>query len=73
MQIIHKNKQKIKKIFLILQHRTLKSTVVQYNSWLLNNISYVTTAFMLTSGHPGLETKTLYYCTLYSTQKHSHS
>ena len=34
-QIIHKNKQtqKIKKTFLILQYSTLKSTVVQYNSW----------------------------------------
>ena len=33
---VHKNKQsqkKIKKAFLILQHSTLKSTVVQYSSW----------------------------------------
>ena len=34
MQVIDKNKQtqKIKKMFLILQYSTLKSTVVQYNS-----------------------------------------
>ena len=33
-QIIHKKQtQEIKKIFLILQYSTLKSTVIQYNSW----------------------------------------
>ena len=29
--------------------------------------SYITTAFTLASGHPELETKILYHCTLYNT------
>ena len=42
-----------------------------------SSTSYITASFTLASGHPGLEIKILYYCTLYSTvqystQKHSH-
>ena len=34
MQVIHKKQtQKIKKTFLIVQYSTVKSAVVQYNSW----------------------------------------
>ena len=36
----------------------------------LRSTRYITTAFMLASGHPGLEIKRLYYWTLYSAQKH---
>ena len=36
----------------------------------LSSIRYITTAFMLASGHPGLEIKRLCYWTLYSAQKH---
>ena len=50
----------------------------RYHLALLSSTSYITAAFMLASGHPGLEIKILYYCTLYSTvhkstQKHNHS
>ena len=46
---------KSKKTFLILQYST----------------SHITTAaFTLASGHPGVEIKILYYCTLYSTVKY---
>ena len=31
-----------------------------------SSTSYITAAFMLASGHPGLEIKILYYCTLCS-------
>ena len=34
---------------------------------LLSATSYITAAFMLASGYPGLEIKILYYCTVYST------
>ena len=39
--------------------------------------TYIIAAFTLASGHPGLEIKILYYCTLYrsiqeGTEKHSH-
>ena len=67
-QIIHKNQTSTKnKTFLILQYSTLKSTVVQYNSWRFLHSSYITAAFTLASGPPGLEIKILCYCTLYST------
>ena len=36
-----------------------------------SSTSYITAAFMLASGHPGLEIKILYYCTLYSTVKYT--
>ena len=56
-QIIHTNK-KLKKIFfnLIIQY------LEKYSS-----TSYTTAAFVLASRHPGLEIKTMYYRTLYST------
>ena len=59
-----KKKKKRNKTFLILQCSTLKSTVVP--------TSYITAAFTLASGHPGLEIKILYYCTLYSTDVVGH-
>ena len=35
-----------------------------------SSTSYITTAVMLASGHPGLKIKTLYYCTLHGTIKY---
>ena len=32
----------------------------------IEDTSCIITAFMLAAGHPGLEIKTLYYCTLFS-------
>ena len=62
-QIIHKEQtQKIKKTFLILQY-----SFHCYCLALPSSTSYITSAFMLTSGHPGPEIKLLYsiqYCTV---------
>ena len=57
-QIIHKNKQKIKKIFFNL--------IVQYLEK-YSGTSYIPAAFMLASRYPGLEINILYYCPLQRT------
>ena len=38
---------------------------------LLSSTSYTAAAFVLASGHPGLEIRLLYHCTLYSTVKYT--
>ena len=38
---------------------------------LLSSTSYTAAAFMLASGHPGLEIRLLHHCTLYSTVKYT--
>ena len=69
-QIIHKKQTNAKNkgnIFnLIVQYLEKYSSAVQQLA-LLSSTSYITAAFTLASGHPGLEIKILYYCTLYST------
>ena len=69
-QIIHKKQtQKIKNIFnFAVQYLEKHSSTVQQLA-LLSSTSYITAAFMLASGHPGLEITILYYCTLHSTVK----
>ena len=38
--------------------------------WAVSSSSYIAAAFMLASGHSGLEVKIVNYCTLYSTVKY---
>ena len=61
-QAIHKKQtQNLKKTVLVLTMQYLGKH---------SSTSYITTAFMLASGHPGLKIKTLYYYTLYGTVKY---
>ena len=54
---------------LILCHPLLLLPLIPPSIRIFSNEStlHITTAFMLTSEHPGLEIKIVYYCTLYST------
>ena len=64
----------------IIRNRHKKANIFRLTVQYLEKYSspsYITTAFTLASGHPGLEIKILYCCTLYGTvqqspQKHSH-
>lgn len=58
-QAIHKKQtQNLKKTVLVLTMQYLGKH---------SSTSYITAAFTLASGHPGLAEKTLRYCTLHST------